>query len=148
VLFYRPENVGLRKFQAGSGKLDPRHIEQVAEIVRREEGPADPREIASRLDISPRKVASILNRLDEVGAEASLTNGDASGAARLAAEAHERKKQTQRERIEDMQRYADLATCRREYLLRYFGDEFSGPCGNCDNDGPVDVTAGTRREVA
>ncbi len=44
--------------------------------------------------------------------------------------------------------------CRREYLLCYFGDEFKGPCNNCDNceksnpDIAVDPAIGTRREVA
>jgi superfamily II DNA helicase RecQ len=31
-----------------------------------------------------------------------------------------------------MQLYAETRGCRREYLLRYFGDDFAGPCGNCD----------------
>jgi ATP-dependent DNA helicase RecQ len=44
-----------------------------------------------------------------------------------------------------MQRYAELTTCRREFLLRYFGEDYSGPCGNCDNDS---AGTGTRREVA
>ena len=34
VLFYRSQDLGLRKFQAGSGKLETRHIQQVAEILR------------------------------------------------------------------------------------------------------------------
>ncbi|MGR5285156.1 DNA helicase RecQ [Vibrio maritimus] len=29
--------------------------------------------------------------------------------------------------------YCDLATCRRQSLLAYFGETLSKPCGNCDN---------------
>jgi superfamily II DNA helicase RecQ len=51
-----------------------------------------------------------------------------------------------------MQMYADLHSCRREFLLQYFGDSFSGNCGNCDNcerggEQRLDPSVGTRREV-
>jgi len=67
-------------------------------------------------------------------------------------------KDEKRERLRLMQEYADTSSCRREHLLQYFGDEFEGPCGNCDNceaqtdrsdNGiEVDPSVGTRREVA
>ena len=31
-------------------------------------------------------------------------------------------------------RYAEQAGCRRSFLLSYFGQDYPGPCGNCDND--------------
>jgi len=68
-------------------------------------------------------------------------------------------KEIKLERLRLMQEYADLTSCRREFLLQYFGDDFQGPCGNCDNceatldsnqdpDIEVDPSIGTRREVA
>jgi ATP-dependent DNA helicase RecQ len=33
-----------------------------------------------------------------------------------------------------MQRYADHTGCRRSFLLSYFGQDYPGQCGNCDND--------------
>ena len=33
-----------------------------------------------------------------------------------------------------MRRYAETTGCRRSFLLSYFGQEYSGPCGACDND--------------
>jgi ATP-dependent DNA helicase RecQ len=67
-------------------------------------------------------------------------------------------KDEKRERLRLMQEYADTSLCRREHLLQYFGDDFRGPCGNCDNcqatvekgdkDINVDPDLGTRREVA
>jgi ATP-dependent DNA helicase RecQ len=33
-----------------------------------------------------------------------------------------------------MRNYADHPGCRRSFLLTYFGQDFTGACGNCDND--------------
>ena len=33
-----------------------------------------------------------------------------------------------------MRRYAEHTGCRRSFLLSYFGQDYRGPCGNCDND--------------
>ena len=151
VLFYRSENMGLRKFQAGGGKLEAHQIEKVARAIQTGGKPAVAAEIAEQTDLSERKVTAVLNRLEEAGAVETTPEGvqirdgvDPAEAAMEAAEAHQKVKEGQRERIEIMQRYADLGTCRREFLLRYFGEEFSGPCGNCDND---PQSEGTRREV-
>lgn len=40
--------------------------------------------------------------------------------------------------------YCETVACRRQVLLNYFGDDFEGPCGNCDNClQPVDTWDGT-----
>lgn len=153
VLFYRSQNINLRKFQAGSGKLEIAQIERVAALLGEDAGAPDPQEIAERTDLSARKVVSVINRLDDAGALAKSEDGqvaladgmDPRTAAEAAAEIHDGMKKAQRERVEAMQRYAEITTCRREFLLKYFGDDFEGPCGNCDND--EQSGAGTRREV-
>jgi len=148
VLFYRPQNLGLRKFQAGSGKVETHTIAQVAEIVHSKGGSADAREIAKDTGLSVRKVTNILHRLEEAGAmETTPTE-----AARSAADAQQRLKELKKERLQQMQHYAEMSTCRREFLIRYFGDTYTGPCGNCDNDSlvnqdPVEAGIATRREV-
>jgi ATP-dependent DNA helicase RecQ len=40
----------------------------------------------------------------------------------------------ERTRLAMMRRYADQTGCRRSFLLTYFGQDYRGPCGNCDND--------------
>jgi ATP-dependent DNA helicase RecQ len=45
-------------------------------------------------------------------------------------EARERIEQS---RVEMMRGYAETLGCRREFLLSYFGEDYTGPCGNCDN---------------
>jgi ATP-dependent DNA helicase RecQ len=93
---------------------------------------------------------------DQVQATPEL---DVSAAADAAAAEQAKLKEGKAERLRQMQEYADKSGCRREHLLQYFGDDFTGPCGNCDNcqgavagdepqDIPVDPSVGTRREVA
>src|SRR4028119_1836226 len=52
VLFYRSQNLGLRKFQAGTGKLEAHKIAEVADILQKEDGPVAPGEIAERTELS------------------------------------------------------------------------------------------------
>ena len=111
--------------------------------------------IAEKTGLSKRKVISILNRLQEVGAAVMTESGtlrfnsgiSAARASDLVGGVQDRMQEAKRERIGQMQQYAEISTCRREYLLNYFGDSFTGPCNNCDNDNSVDAVAGSRREV-
>ncbi|HEX2264968.1 MAG TPA: RecQ family ATP-dependent DNA helicase, partial [Solirubrobacterales bacterium] len=45
VLFYRPQDLGIRRFFAGSGQVGLDEIETVAEAVQRRNGPVDPAEL-------------------------------------------------------------------------------------------------------
>jgi ATP-dependent DNA helicase RecQ len=36
-------------------------------------------------------------------------------------------------KLDRMQQYANAKTCRRQFLLSYFGEQTDGFCGNCDN---------------
>ncbi|MDQ2842350.1 MAG: RecQ family zinc-binding domain-containing protein [Acidobacteriota bacterium] len=47
-------------------------------------------------------------------------------ATQAAAEEQEQRKKTKAERLRQMQEYVDTSSCRREHLLRYFGDAFRG----------------------
>ena len=160
VLFYRSENLNLRRFQAGGGKLPPGDIERVATIIQRDTGPVNAKDIAEKTDLSRQKVISMVNRLQEVGALETTLDGDvrlapdvnAAEASRAASDNQDSLRDAHRARIDVMQRYAEISTCRREFLLRYFGDAYQGPCDNCDNDeqrkeAHSEYTGGTRREV-
>jgi ATP-dependent DNA helicase RecQ len=162
VLFFRQEDLGVQKFRAGEGKLEPQQIEQVAEVISDQEGPVEPDEIADKTDLSERKLATVIHRLEDVGALEVLPTGevqldeeaDVPEAAQAAAEEQGHRKEIRKERLRQIQEYADTSACRREHLLRYFGDDFTGPCNNCDNCEAatpgikVDPSVGTRREVA
>ena len=42
-------------------------------------------------------------------------------------------KRHEQQRLNAMLGLCEIATCRRQVLLRYFGDDLPAPCGNCDN---------------
>jgi ATP-dependent DNA helicase RecQ len=46
----------------------------------------------------------------------------------------EREGEVERTRLTMMRRYVEHTGCRRSFLLSYFGQDYPGPCGNCDND--------------
>ena len=46
----------------------------------------------------------------------------------------ERADEVERTRLTMMRHYAEHTGCRRSFLLSYFGQDYPGPCGNCDND--------------
>ena len=156
VLFYRPEDTNLHKFHAAAGKLEARNLEQLVQAIDKEDGPVAQDTLIENSDLSKRKVVSALQRLEDVGAIETLPTGEVqlapntniTEAAEAAAEQHAQFKDLKRQRLEQMQAYAELLTCRREFLLRYFGDDFTGPCGNCDNCNGGSTGAGTRREVS
>ena len=47
--------------------------------------------------------------------------------------APEARKRVERQKLEALLGYCELAECRRQALLAYFGEELPDPCGNCDN---------------
>lgn len=141
VLFYRPEDLNLHRFFAGSGHVDARQLAEVANAVQQVDGPIAVEQLREELDLSRLKVTVALGRLEEAGAVSMLPNGDVvasadrdmASAADEAALAGDNLRQFARSRIEMMRGYADMGDCRREYILNYFGEDFSPPCVRCDN---------------
>jgi ATP-dependent DNA helicase RecQ len=46
----------------------------------------------------------------------------------------DRESEVERSRLTMMRHYAEHPGCRRSFLLTYFGQDYQGACGNCDND--------------
>ena len=59
---------------------------------------------------------------------------DVAAAVHASESQTEREDEVERTRLTMMRRYADSTGCRRSFLLTYFGQDYRGPCGNCDND--------------
>jgi ATP-dependent DNA helicase RecQ len=55
-------------------------------------------------------------------------------ALEASADATAREHEIAASRLEMMRRYAEHTQCRRSFLLTYFGQDYKGPCGACDND--------------
>ncbi len=138
TLFYRSEDLGLRRFFAGGGHVAVDEIAQVLDAVQAAPGPVDPADLQA--GISQTKLMTALSRLEEAGAVTVLPTGtieaapaEPAEAVRAAAEAEERRRSFDRSRVDMMRGYAEADGCRREFLLTYFGEPFTPPCGNCDN---------------
>jgi ATP-dependent DNA helicase RecQ len=142
TLFYRPEDLGIRRFFAGGGGVGLEQVERVAEVVAEHERPIEPGTLREETDLSQSKLTTALGRLEEAGAVEILPTGevvggeqlsDLDGASEEAARAQGHREEFDRSRIEMVRGYAEVRDCRREYLLNYFGEEFEAPCGYCDN---------------
>lgn len=140
VLYFRPEDLGLRRFFASSIPKDG-EIEKVARALGDSEpAAADRRALARSTDLGPRTVGRIVNLLDEVE---PAGRADPHEAADRAVEIAESRRALERSRIEMMRGFCETRRCRRQFLLAYFGEELPQPCGNCDT-----CRAGTAAEAS
>src|SRR4051795_3629913 len=108
VLFYRPEDLGLRRFFAG-GALGVDVIQTVADTIFQKPAPVEPTELRDELDLSETKLSTAVTRLAEVGAVEPLPSGELApgcvpgeleDAVQRAAEAEEERHAFDRSRIE------------------------------------------------
>ena len=139
ILFYRPQDVGLRRFFAGAGKVDSDQIQAVADAVDAHSGPATPAGLREETGLSDSKLNTAISRLEDVGAVTVLSSGEVEGddirvaEVEEAVEAQAGRESFDRSRVERMQSWAEQpAGCRRDFVLAYFGESFEPPCGNCD----------------
>ncbi|OUL18834.1 recombinase RecQ [Nostoc sp. RF31YmG] len=142
ILFYCPNDLQIRRFFAGGGKIDVNEVLQVAEAVQQADEPLDLEDLQEVTDLSQSKITKAVSRLEEVEAVEILPTGevttsevevDQTTSVQAATLAQQRRQQFMRSRLEMMQNYAQLRDCRREYLLNYFGEPVDNKCKFCDN---------------
>jgi ATP-dependent DNA helicase RecQ len=130
-LLYRPEDVGAASHLAARGVSEKAVAEAAEELAAG--GVGEP---------GPRSVTLALARLVDIGAAAWDADGrarwtgamDVAEALAASREESAREREVERSRLEMMRRYAEHTGCRRSFLLSYFGQDYPGPCGACDND--------------
>jgi ATP-dependent DNA helicase RecQ len=145
LLFYRPEDLGLRRFFAGSGQVELDEIALVAEAIASADGEgvaaAALREATS---LSQSKLTTAVSRLEDAGAVVVRADGavvatgpepvDSRDVITRAAHEQADREEFDRSRVEMIRSYAELDDgCRRDFVVSYFGESFTPPCGNCDN---------------
>ena len=154
-LFYRPEDLGLRRFFAAAGQVGVDDLERVALLVAASPEPVDPGDLLEASGLSQSKLATAVSRLEDARAVQVLPSGEvvpveggpaAEEAAQEALAAEERRRDVDRSRVAMMQAHAETGDCRRHVVLAYFGEPFDPPCEHCDNcaaglvsDAPQDV---------
>lgn len=140
VLFYRPEDLGLRRFFAGGG-TDEGSLRKVATLVQHAPGPVEPTELADEASMSGTRLAGVVNLLEQAGAVQVHPDGqievrdDAPAprqAAVAAAEVAESHRRVEQSRVEMVRGFAETSGCRRQFVLGYFGETLDEPCGSCD----------------
>ncbi|MER7616636.1 RecQ family ATP-dependent DNA helicase [Nonomuraea wenchangensis] len=141
VLFYRPEDLGLRRFFTG-GRADAGTLLRVAALAREHAGAVPARELAGLLELSASQLTRLVNLLERAGALAVTDAGDLryadpglapEEAAERAAALDEARHHLDRSRVDMMRGYAETLGCRRRFLLAYFGEPYAaGACGSCD----------------
>jgi ATP-dependent DNA helicase RecQ len=138
VLYYRPEDLGLRQFFA-SGGVDEQALQKVATLVKHAPGPVSPAELAEETGLSSTRLVGLVNLLEQVAAVEVLPDGRLTGdpepsdAVAAAVAVAESRRRVERSRVDMMRGYAETQGCRRQYLLGYFGERLEQLCGNCDS---------------
>jgi ATP-dependent DNA helicase RecQ len=165
VLFYRVEDVGRRRFFA-SGKVDVAVLDRIARVLHTAGHAVEPQALVDELKLSQTKVVTAVHRLEEAGAVQIEADGLVAAACgedetladcvKRAAQAEKDREQFDRSRVEMMRGYAEADSCRRAFILSYFGEAFEPPCGACDvcdagggavdADVPAELAVGARVE--
>ena len=138
-LFYDPDDLGLRRFMNAALKVGKAQLEEVVTSVQR--GVTEVSELQERLDLSDSKLLTALRQLEKLDVLAFSGTGetllpaddlDPKEAVAEATEQESARREFVRSRLEMMKGYAETTSCRRAYLLGYFGEAFEAPCGACD----------------
>lgn len=140
VLFYRSEDLGLRRFFAG-GRADEELLLRVATLVHEHGGTVPAAELRSLLDIGATRLTRLVNLLERAGAIEVTGEGDLcrssdgpapEAATARAVELDDARRRIDESRIDMMRAYAETTGCRRRFLLEYFGEPREGTCEACD----------------
>ena len=140
VLFYRSQDISAQQFKTGASHVDEESLESTFHAISHHRKPVTRAKVSEETGFSARKLVSILQKLEEAGAIACTAEGKYQATTklpfqRILEEAEQRQqfqKELRKRRLKEMQAYAESRSCRRECLLRRLGDDYQGPCGNCD----------------
>jgi ATP-dependent DNA helicase RecQ len=135
-LLYRYEDFETARYLTARGVSGAAVGKAAAALAAGELAAGQPAEPAGRQQIAA------LVRLADLGAATWQAGGEVRWTGALtvadvlaASDAQtERENEIERTRLAMMRHYAEHDGCRRSFLLSYFGQDFPGPCGNCDND--------------
>ena len=144
-LFFCPDDIGVHMGVSDAkadidSKAEMDELTHLAGTIEAAASPLSVKEIAGRAKVSPRKVTSAIQKLEEAEVIEVLPSGevqleedvDWQEASEFIAERTAIQKTGNRKRLEQMLAYAESDHCRRASLLNYFGEEIQDGCENCD----------------
>ena len=141
-LFYRPEDVGVRRFFAAGGGVKLDRVVQVVDVVLSASDAVPVAELEERTDLSATQLTSVLTQLEDVDVVAVDPDGhvaanpdgpDLRDALEELVRGDEDREALERSRVEMIRAYAETRSCRRQFVLAYFGEAGPAVCGHCDN---------------
>jgi ATP-dependent DNA helicase RecQ len=139
VLYYRPEDLHLQTFLT-SAHAPEDALREVAETLHEADEPVNPTELKEAVDQPAARRTRAVNLLEQAGVVTTDDKGrleyddevPLGEAVEEAVEVADNHQKMIRSRIEMMRGFAETASCRRIFLLGYFGEQLPHPCGNCD----------------
>lgn len=143
VLVFNPGDLRLPRMFASAARVRDADVDTVLAVLTRTAGPLALPELASRTGLGARRTEKVVERLADAGAS-TLHDGivtphldstdTAAATVRRAHDAEQARHAIAESRIDAVRHYAETQHCRRAELLAWFGEVFTAPCGNCDND--------------
>jgi ATP-dependent DNA helicase RecQ len=137
TLHYRPEDLSLRRFFS-SKKLPEDDLHACLQALA--SGADTLTAVRRATGLGPRAASAAVNQLVLTGAVSrhagklrAVGSPDPRDVLADAARLLEARERIEQSRVEMMRGYAETLGCRREFLLSYFGEDYTGPCGNCDS---------------
>jgi ATP-dependent DNA helicase RecQ len=139
ALIYRPDSLGRAAYMSGAGELTRGEVERGRDgLLARPDATLG--ELAEETDLSKSELVRLTMTLKREGVVEEDRGRvrlvvDDFDPSQVSLEEEEARKRYERSRLEMMRGYAETTSCRREYILSYFGEEYEpARCGMCDND--------------
>ena len=140
ILFFCEGDLGLRRFQMGSGEAGIRTATHLAAALDDMQA-KHIEEVEEQLDVSRSTLRRSLSQLEEAGALSMDAHGEIQMREHLnlrvlkreLSRVDEKAHDWDKSRLEMMSQYAQTHECRSQFVLGYFGEELAHPCGHCDN---------------
>ena len=142
VLVFDGADLRLPRLFAAGARVHDDDVAVVLAEPARAAGPVELADLGPRVGLGARRAEKVVQRLADAGA-VTLADGVvrpvATGHADdvTAGRVHDAEAARQAvaaSRIDAVRHYAETQHCRRAELLAYFGEAYTPPCGNCDND--------------
>jgi ATP-dependent DNA helicase RecQ len=139
ALHVAPSDFSRLGFTSGAPRLA---VDQVARLLASlDPETARPRDVvAAASGLTAARLTAALTRLEDAGVIELTHDGcirptaatDRAGLAHEVVAAQDARRAYERSRLQMMRAYAEALTCRREFVLNYFGEPYPPPCGACD----------------
>jgi ATP-dependent DNA helicase RecQ len=149
VLFHAPGDASRQVFLAAAPIADRALLATVLGAVP-VRGAVDVASVAELAQTPPGRAWRVLGLLASAGLvetsppDSVRRTSDSGASLDDAVALAEARRELQRSRLAMMRTYAETETCRRAFLLGYFGEPFDPPCRNCDlcDQGVGDIAPG------